>query len=86
MELEKVFKALSDKKRRDILNLLKKNALNAGELSSYFDMTRATLSYHLSLLKKADLIKERKYKNYIYYDLNTSVFEELVSLFMSFKE
>ena len=86
MILENVFKALSDKKRREILNLLKKGPLNAGEIGENFNMTGATISYHLSILKKADLITETKYKNYIYYEINTSVFEELVSIFMDFKE
>lgn len=86
MILDDVFKALSDKKRREILKLLKKNSMNSGDLSKYFDMSRATLSYHLSMLKKANLIKERKYKNFIFYDINASVMEELVSIFMDFKE
>lgn len=86
MKLEEVFKALSDKKRRDILELLKKDSMNAGEISSHFNMSSATISYHLSILKKADLIKEKKYKNFIFYELNASVFEELILIFMSFKE
>ena len=72
------FKALSDPVRRDILVLLKKGSLSAGEIGSYFDMTGATISYHLSILKKADLIFETKQKNFIYYELNTSVVEEVM--------
>jgi len=72
------FKALSDPIRRDILTLLKKGALSAGEIGSHFDMTGATISYHLSILKKADLIFENKQKNFIYYELNTSVVEEVM--------
>lgn len=86
MVLENVFKALSDKKRREILKLLKEGPLNAGEIGEHFNMTGATISYHISILKKADLIKENKYKNFIYYELNASVFEELISVFMDFKE
>ena len=72
------FKALSDPVRREILELLKKGPLSAGEIGSYFDMTGATISYHLKILKQADLIFEKKEKNFIYYQLNTSVLEELL--------
>ena len=72
------FKALSDPVRREILQLLKHGKLSAGEISSHFDMTGATVSYHLKILKKADLIWETKVKNFIYYELNTSVVDELL--------
>ena len=65
MEFVKTFKALSDPVRRDILILLKDGQLSAGEIAGHFDMTQATISYHLSKLKQADLIYETKYKNYI---------------------
>lgn len=72
------FKALSDPVRREILVMLKSGKMSAGDLASKFDLTQASVSYHLSQLKKAELIREEKYKNYIYYELNTSVFEEVV--------
>lgn len=72
------FKALSDQVRRDILVLLKHGRLSAGEIGSHFQMTGATISYHLSILKKAGLIFEQREKNYIYYELNTSVIEEVM--------
>ncbi len=72
------FKALSDPVRRDILTLLKNGSLSAGEIASHFEMTNATISYHLNILKKADLIHESKYKNFIYYELNTSVIEDIM--------
>ena len=78
MGFAETFKALSDPVRRDILTLLKKGSLSAGEIGSHFDMTGATISYHLSILKKADLIFENKQKNFIYYELNTSVVEEVM--------
>ena len=78
MSFAETFKALSDPIRRDILTLLKKGSLSAGEIGSNFDMTGATISYHLSILKKADLIFENKQKNFIYYELNTSVVEEVM--------
>lgn len=72
------FKALSDPARRDILQLLKNGRLSAGEIASHFDMTDATISYHLNILKKADLVWETKVKNYVYYELNTSVVDEIM--------
>ena len=73
-----LFKVLSDKQRRDILVMLKNGRMNAGEIAEALGVTPAALSYHLKLLKGADLILEYKQKNYIYYEINTSVFEELI--------
>lgn len=78
MGFAETFKALSDPIRREILPLLKNGRLSAGEIGSHFEMTGATISYHLSILKKAGLIFESKEKNYIYYTLNTSVVEEVM--------
>ncbi|MEE0999689.1 MAG: autorepressor SdpR family transcription factor [Treponemataceae bacterium] len=79
------FKALSDPVRRDILEMLRNGRLPAGEIASKFDMTGATISYHLSILKKADLVRETREKNFIFYELNTSVFEELLLWVSQFK-
>jgi ArsR family transcriptional regulator len=79
------FKALSDPVRREILTLLRSGRMSAGEIGSHFDMTGATISYHLSILKKADLVYESRYKNYIYYELNTSVVEELMAWLSNLK-
>lgn len=78
MAFAETFKALSDPVRREILNLLKGGRLTAGEIAGRFDMTAATVSYHLAQLKKAGLIFESREKNYIYYSLNTSVLEEVL--------
>lgn len=78
MGFAETFKALSDPIRREILTLLKNGRLSAGEIGSHFEMTGSTISYHLSILKKAGLIFESKEKNYIYYTLNTSVVEEVM--------
>ena len=85
MGFAETFKALSDPARREILEMLKSGSLSAGDIASKFDMTGATISYHLSILKKADLIRERRDKNFIFYELNTSVFEELMLWFSQFK-
>lgn len=78
MGFAETFKALSDPVRREILGLLKHGRLSAGEIGSHFEMTGATISYHLSILKKAGLVFEQREKNYIYYQLNTSVVEEIM--------
>ena len=78
MGLSETMKALSDPVRREILNLLKGGRMTAGDIAGRFDMTGATVSYHLSQLKKAGLIFESREKNYIYYSLNASVLEEVL--------
>ena len=78
MGFAETFKALSDPIRRDILTLLKNGRLSAGEIGSHFDMTGATISYHLGILKMAGLVFESREKNFIFYELNTSVVEEMM--------
>lgn len=78
MGMSETLKAISDPVRRDILEMLKVSRKSAGEISEKFHLTGATVSYHLSQLKKANLITETKYKNFIYYELNVSVFEEVL--------
>ncbi len=78
MSFGDTFKALSDPARRQILELLKKGPLSAGDIASRFEMTGATISYHLKILKQADLVFESREKNYIYYQLNATVLEEIM--------
>lgn len=78
MAFADTFKALSDPVRRDILTMLKSGRMSAGEIGSNFDMTGATVSYHLNILKKAELVFEEKEKNFVYYNLNTSIVEEVM--------
>ena len=82
--LQETIKALSDPTRRRILELLKKGPLSAGELGKEFDMTGATMSHHLSILKKAGLVQDNKKGTFIYYEINTSVMEDLLSWVVSF--
>ena len=86
LSFQETFSALGDPVRRRILTLLKRGRLSAGEIGSHFDMAGATISYHLSRLKKAELITEEREKNYIYYQLNASVFEEIVLWLKDFQE
>ena len=78
MGFAETFKALSDPVRRNILEMLKKGRMSAGDIGSNFDMTGATISYHLNILKKAELVRETKQKNFVFYELNTSVVEEVM--------
>lgn len=78
MSLSDTFKAISDPVRREILEMLKNEKKSAGEIAEKFNLTNATVSYHLSQLKKADLITETREKNYIFYELNVSVFEDVL--------
>lgn len=86
MGLGESLKALAAPERREILEMLKNGPLVAGDIAGHFAMTGPTISYHLSVLKKADLIRERRQKNFIYYELNASVFEELLLWCSQFKE
>lgn len=78
MSFAETFKALSDPIRRQILELLKNGRLSAGNIAGHFNMTQATVSYHLKVLKQADLIRETREKNFIFYELNLTVLEELM--------
>ena len=78
MGLAETFKALSDPQRRDLLIMLRSGRMNAGEIAEKLNISPAALSYHLRLLKKADLVMEYKEKNFVYYELNTSVFDEMI--------
>lgn len=74
---QETFKALSDPTRREILRLLRDGAKTAGEIGSQFDMTGATISHHLSVLREAGLISDDRRGKYIYYELNLSVLDEI---------
>ena len=76
--MSETLKAISDPVRRNILEMLKEEKKSAGELASEFNLSGATVSYHLTQLKKEGLILESRHKNFIYYELNASVFEEVL--------
>ena len=78
MALQNTLKALADPIRREILNLLKNGPLSAGEIVDHFSVTGASISRHLSVLKEADLIRDRREGKFIYYELNASVLEEIM--------
>ena len=78
MGLQQTIKALSDPIRREILERLKEGRLSAGEIANHFSVSGAAVSKHLSILREADLIRDTREGKYIYYELNTSVLEEVV--------
>ena len=78
MGMQATLRALSDPVRREILELLKDSRLSAGEIGSHFDITGAAISRHLAVLKEADLIRDARVGKFIYYELNTSVLEEVM--------
>lgn len=78
MGIQSTLRALSDPVRRSILKLLKAGRMSAGEIVEQFDITGAAISRHLSVLKDADLIRDTREGKYIYYELNTSVLEEIM--------
>ena len=82
MGLQETMRALADPTRREILNLLKGGRLSAGEITEHFPVTAAAVSRHLSVLKEADLIRDRREGKFIYYEMNASVLEEIM-LFVS---
>lgn len=85
MSLQNTLKALSDPTRREILTLLKKGRCAAGEISKAFSISDAAISRHLSVLKDAELIRDERDGKYIYYELNASVFEEVLLWIKDFK-
>lgn len=78
MGLQNTLRAIADPIRRDILNMLKNGRMSAGEIADNFNVTAASISRHLSVLKDADLIRDSREGKYIFYELNTSVLEDIM--------
>lgn len=78
MSLQKTLKALSDPIRREILEMLKDGRMSAGDIVAKFEVTGASISRHLSVLKEADLIRDKREGKFIYYEINTSVLEDIM--------
>ena len=76
MALQQTLKALADPIRREILNMLRKQRMAAGDIAEHFSVTAPSISRHLSVLKDADLIRDTREGKFIYYEINTSVLEE----------
>ncbi len=78
MSLQQTLRALADPVRREILNMLKKGRMSAGEITEHFEVSGAAVSRHLSVLKEADLVSDTREGKFIYYELNASVLEEIM--------
>ena len=84
--MNNLFKALNDGTRREILELLKKRDMTAGEIADHFHISKPSISHHLDLLKQAGLVENTREGQFIYYSLNTSVFDELITWFLQFNK
>jgi len=85
MGFHESLKAMSDKTRREILNMLKDGDMTAGDIAARFSMTQATVSHHLSVLKDGGLVTDRRNGKYIFYELSTSVLEEIMAWLIELK-
>ena len=86
MGLQSAFKALNDKTRRDILEMLRKKDLTAGEIGEKFDISGPSISHHLDILRSAELISSEKKGQYVIYTLNTTVLDEIMKWMIQFKK
>lgn len=82
---DSIFKALNDETRRKIIELLKEKERNAGEIADHFDISKPSISHHLDILKRADLITSEKKGQFVQYQLNTSILEDLITWVMNLK-
>jgi ArsR family transcriptional regulator, repressor of sdpIR and other operons len=82
--MNSIFKALNDKTRRDILELLRQGDKTAGEIADHFQFTKPTISHHLDLLRQADLVISVKKGQFVYYSLNTTMVDEVIKWFYQF--
>ncbi len=86
MSVNELFKALSDENRRKMLDLLRSGELTVGEISDHFDMSKPGISQHLSILKHAELVFAQKKGQYVYYSLNTTVFQDVMKWLIQFNQ
>jgi DNA-binding transcriptional ArsR family regulator len=84
--MNSIFKALNDETRREILELLKVKDLSAGEIAEYFNISKPSISHHLDILKRADLISSEKKGQFVIYSLNTTIMEDVLQWILTFKK
>ena len=84
--MNSIFKALNDETRREILDLLKVKDLSAGEIADYFNISKPSISHHLDILKRADLITSEKNGQFIIYSINTTIMEDVLQWILTFKK
>ncbi len=81
-----IFKALNDETRRDILELLRKQEMTAGDIADQFHISKPSISHHLDILKRADLITAEKSGQFIFYSINTTIIEDVLQWILTFKK
>ncbi|CAN1486138.1 ArsR Predicted transcriptional regulators [Flavobacteriaceae bacterium] len=81
-----IFKALNDVTRREILELLKEKDLTAGDIAASFDISKPSISHHLDILKRADLIASEKKGQFVIYSINTTIMEDVLQWILTFKK
>tara|TARA_B100000768_G_scaffold97776_1_gene91194 strand:+ start:85 stop:339 length:255 start_codon:yes stop_codon:yes gene_type:complete len=84
--MNSLFKALNDGTRRQIVELLKEKDMNAGEIAEHFNISKPSISHHLDILKRADLITSEKKGQFVEYSLNTSILEDLINWILTLKK
>ncbi len=84
--MNNIFKALNDETRRKIVELLKEKEMNAGEIADKFNISKPSISHHLDILKRADLITSEKKGQFIEYALNTTILEDLLTWILTLKK
>lgn len=84
--MNSLFKALNDETRRQIIELLKERDMNAGEIADQFNISKPSISHHLDILKRADLITSEKKGQFVEYSLNTSILEDLINWILTLKK
>ncbi len=84
--MDTIFKAMNDPTRREILRILRKKDLTAGQIAEKFDMTAPSISHHLDKLKRADLVTTIKQGQYIFYSINTTIIDDLLQYLLTFKK
>ncbi|WP_417443808.1 autorepressor SdpR family transcription factor [Joostella sp.] len=83
--MNSLFKALNDETRRKIVELLKEKDMNAGEIADRFNISKPSISHHLDILKRADLITSEKKGQFVEYSLNTTILEDLINWIVNLK-
>ena len=84
--MQLLFKALNDPTRREIVDLLRKKDMTAGEIADHFNISKPSISHHLDLLKQADIVSSVKEGQFIYYSLNATVLDEIIAWFMGLQQ
>ena len=86
IKMNTIFKALNDETRREILELLRKGDMTAGEIADHFNISKPSISHHLDLLKQADLVSSDKQGQFIIYSLNTTIVDDILQWLLTLKK